>query len=415
MASCPFAQALNGKPDPGGASRDVAKKFGVRSKSTVNDHRNGKCSCTGPAAEAGETETHHADGSSDYTRFSDRPWGENDFRAFLASTGTDPDAVTFSHGWTSNATGTGFWNKLNNVRKKATSALESLDLPALYAEAENLRNKPRVKRDSKRTTVVVWSDPQVGKTGSRGGTKELIERSERIRGELSWQLTSRSPEHVVILDGGDGIEGFESGGSPLVTNDLSLPAMLDLYATELLRWVKVAHDHAPVTVGVVPSNHAAWRNGKQNLGKPEDDFGLYVHQQVQKITEAASLDVSWERSAPYDESLTIDVRGTKIGLVHGHQFAPGKAVDWWQGQAFGNQAVALADVLVTAHYHSFGAGVAGRNPATNAQRWWLGAPTLDNGSDWYRNIKGRDSDPGLMIFDVTDDGFDLGSLTILTA
>ena len=69
--------------------------------------------------------------------------------------------------------------------------------------------------------------------------------------------------------------------------------------------------------------------------------------------------------------------------------------------------------MVTAHYHSFGAGVAGQNPFTKRERMWLGAPTLDSGSDWYRNIKGRDSLPGTMIFDVTEDGFDLGSLKIL--
>ena len=41
--------------------------------------------------------------------------------------------------------------------------------------------------------------------------------------------------------------------------------------------------------------------------------------------------------------------------------------------------------------------------------------TLDNGSDWFRQTQGRDSDPGLMVFDVTPNGFDLSSLTIITA
>jgi hypothetical protein len=107
------------------------------------------------------------------------------------------------------------------------------------------------------------------------------------------------------------------------------------------------------------------------------------------------------------------VLGTSIGLVHGNQFGPGQAISWWEKQTFGGQAVSFADVLLSAHYHTFGAGVAGRNPHTGRQRYWLGAPTLDNGSDWFRQTAGRDSDPGLMIFDVTPDGFDLGSLTIL--
>jgi hypothetical protein len=104
---------------------------------------------------------------------------------------------------------------------------------------------------------------------------------------------------------------------------------------------------------------------------------------------------------------------TVVGMVHGNQFGPGGAMTWWEKQTFGAQAIASADVCVTGHYHTFGAGVAGRNPVTGMQRWWLGAPTLDNGSDWFRTTAGRDSDPGMLVFDITPDGFDMQSLTIL--
>jgi len=51
---------------------------------------------------------------------------------------------------------------------------------------------------------------------------------------------------------------------------------------------------------------------------------------------------------------------------------------------------------------------------TGRSKWWLQAPTLDNGSDWYRNTKGDDSDPGLVIFEIdAETGFDFASLTIL--
>lgn len=290
---------------------------------------------------------------------------------------------------------------------------EAFDLPALYASA-NFAESVRINSmASDRTTVVVWSDPQIGKTGSRGGTKELIERSNEKRALLAAELRRRSPKATVLLDGGDGIEGFESGGNPMFTNDLSLTRQLDLYGTELMEWIKVLLPHGEVRVVGVSSNHAAWRNGKQNLGRPGDDLGLFMHRQVERVVEAAGLPVSFVRPLEHDESVAIDVDGTKIGLVHGNQFNSGQAVQWWEKQAFGAQAVASADVLVTAHYHSFGAGVAGRNPSTGRQRWWLGAPTLDNGSDWFRNTAGRDSDPGVLIFDVTPDGFDLGSLAIL--
>ena len=64
---------------------------------------------------AGESETHDADGTSNYVRFSKVAWGYDDYCEFIRSTGQNPDEVTFTWGWTSNPAG-GFWNKLNNVR-----------------------------------------------------------------------------------------------------------------------------------------------------------------------------------------------------------------------------------------------------------------------------------------------------------
>lgn len=395
-------------------SRQAAKFTGM-SKSAINDHRAGKCVCTKAASTAGESEQHNPDGSSSYTRFSDTPWGYDDYRAFIASRGQDPDKVTFTWGWTSNPAG-GCWNKLNNVRPIAATeaGLESVDLPALYAAAKHATTAPK-QADTHRATVIVWADPQIGKTGSRGGTQELIARSTVIREKLDALLGERAPSQILIADAGDGIEGFESGGNPMFTNDLSLSGQLDTYGTELFEYINLAHSHAAVTVAGIPSNHAAWRCGKQNLGRPSDDLGLFMHKQVQKVTDAAKMNVSWVKPSEYDESVSVDFYGTKIGLVHGNQFGPGQAVTWWQKQAFGAQAAANADVLVHGHYHSFSASVAGRNPATGRQRYCLGAPTLDNGSDWFRQVQGRDSDPGLMVFDVTENGFDLSSLTILTA
>lgn len=290
-----------------------------------------------------------------------------------------------------------------------------LDLPALYLVAKSSA-KPTKRPEpspSSRSTVVVFADPQIGKTGRRGGTPELIARIAEKRAELAPLLRKRKPSRLLLADAGDGFEGFESGGNPMFTNDLSLAQQMDAYGVELFKLVELMCKIGPVDVAAVPSNHTAWRNGKQNLGNPQDDLGLFVHRQVQKITEAKGLDATWHFPAPYDESVAVDLNGTRVGVVHGNQFGPGQQVQWWEKQTFGAQAVASVDVMVSGHYHSFSANVAGRNPVTGRQRWALGAPTLDNGSDWYRQTGGRDSDPGLLVFDVTDDGFDLGSLTIL--
>jgi hypothetical protein len=289
----------------------------------------------------------------------------------------------------------------------------SLDLPLLYEAA---RKRPR-KRPRPITrpisTVVVLADCQIGKTGSRGGTPELIERLFDTRTRLAAHLTKQKPERLVLADAGDLFEGFESGGNPMFTNDLSLAQQMDLAATEVYEFVKLLSEYGPVDVLTVPSNHTAWRRGKQALGNPQDDLGLFVHQQVEKIAKAAGLDATWHYPAAYDESVTLDVRGTVVGVVHGNQYQPGGAPLWWSKQQHGGQPIGASDVLVTGHYHCLTVMPTGRNPYTSRSKWWLQSPTLDSGSDWFRNRAGEDSDPGLLVFDVSDDGFSLQSLTVL--
>lgn len=288
-----------------------------------------------------------------------------------------------------------------------------LDLPALYEAA---RKKPRKRIDGDtipRTTVVVLADVQAGKTAHRGGTPELVERLFDKRVALDSHLKSTRPENLVLAEAGDLFENFESGGNPMFTNDLSLSQQMDLAATEVYEFVKLMTRYGHVDVMCVPSNHTAWRNGKQNLGNPQDDLGIFVHQQVEKIANAAGLDATWHYPAPYDESLVFDIRGTVMGMAHGNQFSPGQAPVWWAKQQHGGQPVGSADILVTGHYHHLSVLPSGRNPYSGKAKWWLQAPTLDNGSDWYRHRAGDDSDPGLLVFDVTNDGFDLQSLTVL--
>lgn len=291
--------------------------------------------------------------------------------------------------------------------------VSQLDLPALYASARRKPRKQLSSVDSGRINVVVLSDVQAGKTGSRGGTPELIDRLVEKREKLAAHLAKSRPSRTILAEAGDLFEGFESGGNPMFTNDLSLAQQMDLAGTEVFEFVKVMHRHGRVDVMTCTSNHTAWRRGKQQLGRPADDLGLHVHRTVEKVAAAAGLDAHWHYPAPYDESMTLDAGGTVLGLVHGNQYAPMQAPLWWAKQQHGGQPIGAADVLISGHYHHFLALPTGRNPYTGRSRWWLQAPTTDNGSDWFRNLAGDDSDPGLLVFEVNADGFDLQSLTVL--
>jgi hypothetical protein len=296
---------------------------------------------------------------------------------------------------------------------KVQSKDKLLDLPALYAASAKLSRKVTKPPVSSRVTVVVLADCQIGKTGSRGGSPELVERLADTRVRLAAHLKERRPESTVLAEAGDIFEGFNSGGNPMFTNDLSLAQQMDMASTEIYEFVKVMSPHGRVDVMAVPSNHTAWRNGKQYLGRPGDDLGLLCHKQIRKVTEAAGIDAHWHFPGYHDEAVIHNVNGTVLGMVHGNQYSPGAASVWWAKQQHGGQPVGSADILVSGHYHHLRIEPTGRNPNTGRSKWWLQAPTLDNGSDWYRNLSGDDSDPGLLVFDIDADGFDLKSLVIL--
>lgn len=288
-----------------------------------------------------------------------------------------------------------------------------VELPALYAEARRKTRAQIKTTPAARTCVPVMSDPQIGKVASRGGTPELLERMADKREKLAVELKRRKPDSIFFPDLNDLFENFESGGNPMFSNDLSLAQQMDLAATEVYKFVELFARYAPVKVAVVASNHTAWRRGSQNLGAPGDDLGIFVHKQVEKVAAAAKLDATWQYPEHYDESMVVDVRGTKVGMCHGNQYRPGQAPAWWAKQTHGGQPVGQADVLLGGHYHHLNILPTGRNPYTGRSKWFIQAPTLDNGSDWYRNIAGDDSDPGMLLFDITDTGFDLQSLTVL--
>jgi len=114
-------------------SRQAAKFLGM-GKSAINAHRAGTCSCKVPDTVAGESEQHGPDGSSSYTRYSEKPWGYEDYREFIRSRGQNPDDVTFTWGWTSNPGG-GTWNKLNNVRPKTAATGAGPEWPVIQQAA----------------------------------------------------------------------------------------------------------------------------------------------------------------------------------------------------------------------------------------------------------------------------------------
>lgn len=288
-----------------------------------------------------------------------------------------------------------------------------VDLPALYNEVRNTKYEAVPYASDEATVVVCYADIQTGKVDHLGGVRDLLDRLEEKRAKLADYLQGGGYDRIVVADVGDIIEGFSNFPAQHRTNGLSLMKQVDVAATEFWKTIKLCAKYAPVEVLSIPSNHCAWRREGKNAGKPTDDWGLHISERLESLNEEVGLPVTFHRPEDWKEFLVHDIRGTKLGLVHGHQANnPNQIIPWWQKVGHSSE-IGLADVLLTGHFHFFRFQATGRNPHTNRAKYHIQAPTLDNGSAWVRNKMGEDGDPGLALFRITDEGFDLTGIRVL--
>ena len=290
----------------------------------------------------------------------------------------------------------------------------AVDLPGLYAENARLKPVRPVKpKHAEATVVVCWADIQVGKVDHLGGLTELLQRLDEKRRDLDVYLRKASFDRIVVADVGDIIEGFSNFAAQHRTNSLSMMDQVDVAAVEFWKTIRLCAKFAEVDVLSIPSNHCAWRrDGKMLAGKPTDDWGLHISKRLERLNEEAELPVAFHRPNDWEETLQFDIRGTRLGLAHGHQVNnPDQIKNWWAKMT--HSGVLNVDILVTGHFHFASLRPSGRDHATGKSRWHIQAPTLDNGSAWVRNKFGEDGDPALAVFRINSSGFDLSSFALL--
>lgn len=300
---------------------------------------------------------------------------------------------------------------LNAYKYRAQRDVLCVNLPALYAEVRASKPSKSEPKPAGRTAVVCWADIQTGKVDHLGGLQEMLERLEQKRENLRSWLKGAGVDHVVVADVGDILEGFENVGSQTRTNCLSLQDQVDVAATEFWKTIKLSEKFGPVDVLSIPSNHCQWRRGKSLVGRPGDDWGLHISKQLEKLNGEAGLRVNFTRPTDdWKEIINFDVRGTKLGLAHGHQANNPDAIKkWWATQTHHGLD---CEVLLTGHFHFPSFRPSGRTPDGRA-KYHIQASTLDNGSAWVRNKMGEDGDPALTVFAIDDDGFDGRSYQLL--
>lgn len=365
-------------------------------------------------------------GGTIQTGAKDSSFNPSDFSAVLKEFGEDPETTRLeliggtkwlqSRRVASRQTNDGWVREFEDkwlyaYRYRFTRNAFIVNLPALYSEVAQTQPQKLPENTRDAAVVVCWSDVQTGKVDRLGGLKELLARLDSTRQSLKTYLDNAQPSQVVVADCGDIIEGFQNFDAQTRTNALSIMDQVDVAATELWKTIKLCASYAPVDVLSIPSNHCRWAKGKSLIGKTTDDWGLHVNKRLERMNTEVGLPVTFHRSQEWEETLQFDIRGTRLGLAHGHQANnPDQIKNWWAKMT--HAGVLDCQILVTGHFHFPSLRPSGKTPEGRS-KWHVQASTIDNGSSWVRNKYGEDGDPALTVFQINDGGFDVSSFTLL--
>lgn len=326
----------------------------------------------------------------------DNPISSNDVEDFLRQRGLNPDEWEYSFRFSeweqsSKEGGIRVLNafKVSGRRKRAT---EGFKWAEEYADhIRTLKLAPVGSEPRSEALVVVPTDAQIGKTDWNGGTKETVDQLMQSFTNAAKLAEQTKPAEIVIIDAGDIIENIYNTSSQLATNDLSLPWQVTCAVEVIVKGLQILAPHTPkITYISVPSNHGSHRLGKQaQAGTVMDDWGLAVAKMVKMILPEINLVLPDD----YHESVFYETCGTQLGVVHGHQANnPDRIGEWWKGQSHGNLPTSRARILITGHWHSF------RVQQSGDARWIFVAPASDRGSSWFTNVRGEQSQSGVLTF-----------------
>ena len=237
-------------------------------------------------------------------------------------------------------------------------------------------------------------DMQLGKSdgdGTAGTVERFYESLDRAVARYKALRKAGKVEAVALLVAGDCIEGTVSQGGNLISrNDLTLTEMIRVYrrllADEVQAFASLTEN---LTVAVVPGNHdEATRTGNQMSSTYDDSWAIEGASQVADVMAAKGYNVGWLFPGHDEMHLTLDVSGTRVGLLHGHQ-TKGKMQPWLANKAMSRDPIGTADLCISGHYHHLRLEQMG--PTT-----WMQTGSLDGGSTWWAHKGGLDAPPAAL-------------------
>jgi predicted phosphodiesterase len=257
-----------------------------------------------------------------------------------------------------------------------------------------VNKKPAKQVDNKTDEVYVFAmgDSQLGKVDASGSTGIVTAWTESLAtARAEWTKLGRPA--VLIAGLGDHIEGNQSqGGRNFYRSDLTISEQLRVFRRMLLRTVDNFIEAPSVRVGIVNGNH----DDIQRFQATNASDGHATESAI-SVAEALSLNparyghVSIYVPGKDQDHLVIDMNGTNFVLIHGHQFARGKAMEWWEKQTFNNQPSGVGDILIHGHEHEF-------QISSRRDRLVVCVPALEEESTWYKQKAGAVGRRGVLTF-----------------
>lgn len=290
-------------------------------------------------------------------------------------------------------------------RRRTAAGREPLDIDHLVDRIETSGIHYTASHGGGPGAIVAIGDMQFGKIDG-DGVEGTIARAIACIDEAARRLEERSQweplEHILTALLGDHVEGFVSqGGANVWRTQLTMSEQIRLTRRVMLHALKAFAPLADkVTMAAVPGNHGETvRFSGKGVTRYDDSHDT---ESLIAVADAAAMNPDAFGHVEFlvpdtDEMVVVvDVAGTRVGMVHGHQFRPGKHFEWWEGQSFGGSALRDVDLMLAGHlHHEF--------IDTSGPRTWAQVPAMESESSWWRHAKGVYGAPGLLLM-MTKDG-----------
>ena len=257
--------------------------------------------------------------------------------------------------------------------------------------------KQKVTKNTKTFTIAL-ADFQIGK----GGTEESIERFmsyiPKIKKQVKELQKHETIDQVLFAGLGDLVESC-SGHYAMQEFQTDLDDRQQQKVARRMIYTLIKEIMPLFKRGLVAfagGNHGESRKNGKAYTTFGDNKDVMLAEELQEIfKEAPAYKDILDFIIPENElSLTFDVSGVVLSILHGHQMRSGansqaKSRKWLSDQAFARNSIADSDILLHGHYHYFSA-------YESSDRLIVQAPTLDSGSDWFENTKGDKSRAGML-------------------